>query len=161
MFTGVPVSSSIDPACAAKASGMSSCDVGMPAREATTTTSGSRAATAPLTLMSAVTPATSSEITTSRVVRRVPARAMTFCPAHAVTPVASRDSLTTNRAAMNSTVGSPKPASACGRVRTPVKNSASETPIATMPRGIRLLTKATIASSRISSVATTGSTGSA
>ena len=105
MLTGVPVSSSSDPADAANASGMSSCEVLIPARAATTTTSGSSAATAPLMLMSAVVAATSTQMTTSSGIRLVPARAMTFCPAHAVTPVASSDSLTTKSDAMKMTVG--------------------------------------------------------
>ena len=45
-FTGVPVSASIDPACAENTSGISSCDVGRPNRIAVTTTTGRRAATA-------------------------------------------------------------------------------------------------------------------
>ena len=51
-----------------------------------TTTTGSSAATAPLTLMSAVRPATSSIIRTSRRVRLSPTLAMSSWPAHAVTP---------------------------------------------------------------------------
>ena len=133
----------------------------MPARAATTTTSGSSAATAPLMLISAEVAATSTQITMRSGIRFVPARAITFWPAQAVTPVASSDSLTTKSVAMKMTVGSPKPARVCGSVSTPVKNSASETPMATTPSGRRLLTKATIASARITSVATTGSTGSA
>ena len=58
MFTGVPVSASIDPACAENASGISICDGDRAARVATTTTTGMSAATAPLTLISAVSPAT-------------------------------------------------------------------------------------------------------
>ena len=121
MFTGVPVRSSIEPACAAKASGISSWEVWIPARAATTTTSGRSAATAPLTLMRAVSPATRRLRMTSRVTRRVPARAMTTFPAQAVTPVASNDSLTTKSAAMKRTVGSPKPESAVDNGSTPVK----------------------------------------
>ncbi len=75
MFTGVPVRSRSDPADAANASGMSSCEVLMPARAAaTTTTSGSSAATAPLMLMSAAVAATSTQMTTSSGIRFVPAR---------------------------------------------------------------------------------------
>ena len=48
-----------------------------------------------------------------------PARVMSSCPAQAVTPVASSASLTTKSVAMKITVGSPKPASACSRSRTP------------------------------------------
>jgi len=42
---------SIDPACAANTRGMSSCDVDRPSLIAVTTTTGKRAATAPLTLI--------------------------------------------------------------------------------------------------------------
>ena len=103
-------------------------------RTAMTTTTGSSAATAPLTLMSAVSPATSSIVRArARRVRLAPAQAMSRWPAQAVTPVASRPSLTTNRRAMNSTVGSPKPASAWSSVSTPVAHSASAAPMATSP----------------------------
>ena len=57
-FTGVPVSASIEPACAEKTSGMSNCDEFRLRRTAMTTTTGSKAATAPLTLISAVSSAT-------------------------------------------------------------------------------------------------------
>ncbi len=56
-FTGVPVSTSNEPACAANASGSRSCDGDRPRRTAITTTTGSNAATAPLTLISAVSSA--------------------------------------------------------------------------------------------------------
>ena len=78
MFTGVPVSASIEPACAENASGMSICDGGAPTRTATTTTTGISAATAPLTLMSAVSTATSRQMVTSRPARLVPPR-LTAC----------------------------------------------------------------------------------
>ena len=109
-------------------------------------------------LISAEVAATRLQITMSSGIRFVPARAITLWPAHAVTPVASRDSLTTNSVAMKMTVGSPNPARVCWSVSTPVRKSASETPIATMPSGSRLLTKATIASTRMTRVAVIGST---
>ncbi len=59
-LTGVPVSASSDPACAPKASGSSSCDGERPVRTAITTATGTSAATAPLTLISAVSSATSA-----------------------------------------------------------------------------------------------------
>jgi hypothetical protein len=107
--------------------------------------------------MSAVTAATSRQITTSSGVRPVPARPTTCWPAHAVTPVASRASLTTNSVAMKITVGSPNPASAWSRPSTPVAHNATDTPIATMPSGIRFDRKATTASARMTSVVATGS----
>ncbi len=57
MFTGEPVSASIEPAWAAKASGISSRDAGCRVRTAVTTTTGKSAATAPFTLISAVSTA--------------------------------------------------------------------------------------------------------
>ena len=119
-FTGVPVSASIDPACAENTSGISSCDVGRPNRIAVTTTTGRRAATDPLTLISAVSSETISMRRRRRRVRLAPAPAIRICPAHAVTPVASRPALTTNNAAMKMTAGSPRPARACPMSRTPV-----------------------------------------
>ena len=53
-FTGVPVSASIEPAWAEKTSGIRSCEDFRLRRTAMTTTTGSSAATAPLTLISAV-----------------------------------------------------------------------------------------------------------
>jgi hypothetical protein len=81
---------------------------------------GSSAATAPLTEMSAESSATSSSTSTTSRVWRSPDAATSRCPAHVVTPVASSASLTTNSAAMNSTVGSPKPASASSSSSTPL-----------------------------------------
>ena len=137
MFTGVPVSASSEPACAPNASGSSSCDGERPSRTAVTATTGSSAATAPLTLISAVTPATSSSISTISLVLLSPTRATSCCPAHAVTPVASSDSLTTKSDAMKITVGSPKPASAWSRSSTPVAHRVSAAPIATSSTGNR------------------------
>jgi hypothetical protein len=73
-LTGEPVSASSDPARAPKASGSSKCEAGSSSRTAVTTITGRRAATAPLTLISAVTSATSTSIATSRRVRLPPAR---------------------------------------------------------------------------------------
>ena len=61
-FTGVPVSASIEPACAPNTSGIRSCDGGRFSRTAITTTTGSSAATAPLTLISAESTPTNSII---------------------------------------------------------------------------------------------------
>ena len=105
-----------------------------------TTTTGNSAATAPLTLMRAVSPATRAMVSTSSRVRSVPATVDESLSRPAVTPVASRPSLTTNRAAMNSTVGSPNPASDWSRVRTPVAHRASAAPMATMSTGSRFET---------------------
>ena len=119
-LTGVPVRASSDPAWAAKATGSSSCDGGRPRRTAITTTTGTRAATEPLGLIRAVSRATTTMVRTSSRVRLSPARAISCCPTQAVTPVASRASLTTKRVAMKMTEESPKPARAWLRVSTPV-----------------------------------------
>lgn len=155
MLTGVPVRASIDPACAEKASGISIRDGAIPARAATTTTIGSSAATAPLTLMSAVSTATRTPMTTSSDRRPPPPWVSTCWPAQAVTPVESSASPTTNRVAMKITVGSLKPASAWSRSSSPVRNSDSDTPIATTPSGIRLDMNARTARTRISRVSVT------
>ena len=91
-----------------------------------TTTTGRSAATAPLTLISAVSSATRSIVRTrSRVRLSSPAPRIRSCPAQAVTPVMSSPALTTNSEAMKMTAGSPKPASDWPSVRTPVAHSAS------------------------------------
>ena len=74
---------------------------------------------------------------------------MSRCPAHAVTPDESSPSLTTNSAAMNSTVGSPNPASDWLSVSTPVAQSASAAPMATMSTGSRFETNSTTTTTRI------------
>ena len=70
----------------------------VPTRAATTTTTGMSAATAPLTLMRAVRSAASTHTVTSSGVRLVAAAADDLLTAHAVTPVESSASLTTNSA---------------------------------------------------------------
>lgn len=152
MLTGVPVKVSIDPAWAANANGRSSCDVDLPRRTAKTTTIGTNAATAPLTLINAVNAATSNMIALTRRTRDSPTFASSFSPAHVVTPVASRASLTTKSAAMNTTVGSPNPASACSIVITPVAYSARAVPIAMMPTGIRPITNSATTSASTTKV---------
>ena len=84
---------------------MSNCEGERPRRIAITTTTGSSAATAPLTLISAVNTATSDIMRTSSRTRLCPAWAINPCPAQAVTPVASRPVLTTNSDAMKITRG--------------------------------------------------------
>ena len=59
-FKGAPSSVSMVELCAAKQSGISSCEVGSPSRSATTITIGSNAATVPFTLMVAVASAARS-----------------------------------------------------------------------------------------------------
>ena len=97
-----------------------------PRRTAMTTTTGRRAATEPLRLISAVSTETSSMVRTSSRVRLSPACRIRNCPVQAVTPVASSPALTTNSEAMKTTAGSPKPASAWPRSSTPVAQRASD-----------------------------------
>ena len=73
-LTGEPVSASSEPAWAPKASGIRIWDGDMRRRTAITATTGRSAATAPLTLISAVSRATSSIIRTIRRARLSPAR---------------------------------------------------------------------------------------
>src|SRR6478736_2924758 len=72
--------------------------------------------------------------------RLVPARWVRTWPAQAVTPDASKPSLTTKRVAMKMTTGSPKPLNAVDTSSTPVKYSASAVAMATMPTGSRFQT---------------------
>jgi len=112
-LTGEPVSARSEPACAPKATGSSSADGGRSSRIAIRTAADSRAATAPFGVMTAVPPATTSMRTAVSRAGRAPAPASIHRPSHAVTPVASSASPTTNSDAMNTTAGSPKPASDC------------------------------------------------
>src|SRR5262245_31529070 len=151
-LTGVPVRVSSDPACAPNASGMSSCDGDHLRRIAISTTTGRRAATDAFTVTSAVTSATSTIITVRMRAREPPTRSTSWCPAQVVTPLASSPPLTTKSEAMNTTVGSPKPARACSRSRTPVPQSASATPTATAATGNRSHTKTATVTARTKNV---------
>ena len=115
MLTGLPVRTSSDPALPANAMGMSMRDAGRAVRRAIMTTIGRRAATAPLRLMSAVSPAQRPITETSNRSELSPASDTRRPPAQAVRPVRSIPSLTTNRVAMNTTTGSPNPAVASSR----------------------------------------------
>ena len=86
-----------------------------------TTTTGSRAATAPFTLIRAARNATSKAVRTSSRARLFsPAFAISIWPAQVVRPVASSPALTMNSVAMKMTAGSPRPLSASSSDRTPV-----------------------------------------
>ena len=67
-------------------------------------------------------------------------------PAQVVTPVESMPSLTTNSVAMKMTTGSPKPATTCSAISSPVAHSASTARIATTPTGSRFQTNRTMTS---------------
>ena len=64
-LTGVPESASSDPALAVNATGIRNRDGGTASRTAMTTTTGSSAATAPVTVISADRTATSSSVSAS------------------------------------------------------------------------------------------------
>ena len=117
-----------------------------------TTTTGRRAATEPLRLISAVRTETSSIVRTSSRTRLSPACRIRNWPVQAVTPVASRPALTTNSEAMNTTAGSPNPASAWPRSSTPVAHSASAVAIATTTTGKRSQTNSTTITATIAKV---------
>src|SRR5208283_1483999 len=125
---------------------------GRPSRTAITTTTGSNAATAPLTLMSAVSRPTSDIISTMRRTRLSPARAIRPWPAHAVTPVVSSPVLTTNSEAIKMTAGSPRPLSDWCRLSTPVAYSASAVPSATSTTGMAFDTNSTTMPATIAKV---------
>ena len=135
-FTGVPVRASMEPACAAKTSGMRSCEEFRFSLTAITTTTGSSAATAPLTLISAVSSATRLIVRTRRRARlSSPAPRIRSCPAQAVTPVTSSPELTMNREAMKITAGSPSPPKAWPSVSRPVAQRANAVIMATTTTG--------------------------
>ena len=87
--------------------------------------------------MSALSTPTSSIMNTMSRVRLVPACAISSCPAQAVTPVASSPALSTNSEATKIVAGSPKPASAWFRVRSPLAQSAIAQARQTMTTGNR------------------------
>ena len=78
---------------------------------ASITTSGSSAATAPLSVIRAASTAHSRQTATSDAALACSGLPRRSPPAQAVTPVESMPSLTTNSVAMKMTTGSPKPAS--------------------------------------------------
>ena len=84
------------------------------------TTIGTNVATEPFRPMSAVSTAANSIVRSRSLRMPEPVRLTSSCPTQVVTPVASRPSETTNRAAIRMTAGSPKPARASGSVSTPV-----------------------------------------
>jgi hypothetical protein len=142
-LTGDPVSSSMDPAWAPNASGISSFEAGAAILTATTTTTGNSAATEPFGLMKAVSTATVAIISTTSRRTSPPERSASCWPAQVVTPETLSASLTTNNVAMKITVGSPNPASDRSRSSTPVAHSASDAAIATIATGTRFETNST------------------
>ena len=107
-----------------------------------TTTTGSSAATAPLTLIRAVRPATSSIIRTISRVRLSPTRSMSSWPAHVVTPVASSALADDEQRRDEDDRRVAEARQRLVRSRTPVKYSARRPRSATSPTGIRFETNA-------------------
>ena len=106
-----------------------------PSRTASTTTTGRSAATAPLTLMSALRTATASVMKTMSRVRLSPDLSMSHWPTQAVTPDRSIPALMTKSEATKIVAVSPKPARLCWIVRMPVAQSASAQPTQTAITG--------------------------
>lgn len=71
-----------------------------------------------------------------------------FWPAHVVTPLESRPSLTMKRAAMKITVVSPKPANASSTEMTPVASKLRGAASATISTGILFHTNSTTSATR-------------
>jgi hypothetical protein len=135
--TGVPASNSIEPQCAPKTSGISNRPGDRPRRTARTTTTGRSAATAPFTLMSALSTATASVIKTMSRVRLSPDLSIRAWPTQAVTPERSIPAPITKSDATKIVAGSPNPARLCPMVRIPVAQSASAQPRQTAKTGSR------------------------
>ena len=140
----MPVSASIEPEWAPNTSGISSCEGARRRRTAITTTTGSRAATAPLTEISAESTPTNSMVSEISRARLSPAPRIRNCPAQAVTPVFSSAALTTNSTVTKIVAGSPNPARLWLRVSTPVAQSDSAQPTQTAITGSRSQTNRTM-----------------
>ena len=119
-LTGLPVRARREPALPANAIGISISDGERLMRVARTSTMGSRAATDPLSVMTAVRTAHRPSTATVSRTTPSPTTSMRRCPAQVVTPVESMASLTTKRDAMKTTTGSPKPERAVGASTRPV-----------------------------------------
>ena len=143
-FTGVPVRASIEPAWAAKASGISSWLVGRRWRRASTTTIGSRAATAPLTLMIAVSERRQEHHRDEQPppVAAGDGRQLLARPRRHARRVEGRAD-DEQRGDEQRPSGRRSRRAACPRSSTPVAASVSEAPIATISTGKRFQTKRT------------------
>ena len=119
-FFGVPVRASLEPAPEAKASGIRYLEGVSPIRSASRTTTGTKAATAPLMLMSGLRRATMRTVRTDSFRGLSPTTRDSHWPTQAVTPVVSSPTATMNSPAMKMITGSPKPAKAWFRSTRPV-----------------------------------------
>jgi len=159
MLTGLPVSTNSEPALPANTIGINILDDGRPMRSDTITAIGNSAATAPLRLIKAVSRAHRPITATRSRPGESPARATRRDPAHVVTPDRSMPSLTTNRAAMKMTTGSPNPAVASSSANRSVAHRASMAPRATIPTGRRFHTNSPMTPPRIRRACVDGLTG--
>ena len=141
---GVPISVSIPPIEPAKAMGISRRVGATPTLVQRFRATGMKTATAPVLLMNADRPATTSISNTRRRTSLVPATPMSQLPMENATPVRKRPSPTIKRPAINMTRGSPKPAKASFGESRPVSNKASTTRMATISIRRRSLAKRTI-----------------
>jgi hypothetical protein len=121
----VPISVSMPPSSEANASGISSFDGLMRARQARVTTTGSMTATVPVELMTADSMAVISMISKTSRPSPSPATRANQRPSRSATPVRNMPPETTKSAAIMITRGSPKPASAWLGVRMPLSASAA------------------------------------
>lgn len=113
---------------------------------------GSKAATAPLTLMTAVRNAVKIMMRTISRVLLSPAYLTSNPPIQVVIPEASIASATTKSAAMRMTVPEPKPEKASSMLIIPVANKSRATPRATISTGSLFQTKMTFVIARIISM---------
>ncbi len=128
-LTGLPVSANSEPAWAANASGINSCDVGLCEPHGDHHHDGHQRRDRSVGRDERGQQRAHDRHVEDDPRRSVPARLINCWPTHAVTPVESSASLTTNSDAMNITVGSPKPAVACSISSTPVAHNDNAVPI--------------------------------
>jgi len=113
------------------------------------TATGSITATVPVELVNAESPPAPSMSVAVRPARLEPAAAPIALPMRSATPVRNWPPPTTNSAAIITTTGSAKPASALAGVRIPVSASASSDSSATKSSRSRSLTNSAIVAARI------------
>ena len=121
----VATSVSIPLISAATLSGIISLPAGVPVFCEMRSTMGIKIATTPVELMTAPRPPTTSISSTSSFVSLLPARAISQSPRRCATPVRTRPSPMTNRAAISTMLGSAKPLIASLMLIAPVKGSSA------------------------------------
>ncbi len=120
-----------------------------PLRQASRMAIGSMIATVPVELMNAESAAVASIRAAVSRFSPAPATRAIQAPTLAARPVSTRAPETTNSAAIITTKGSPKPASACCGVRTPLSVSDTTTSSATRSSRTRSETNRTRAPTRM------------